>query len=109
LLLTLRIMKILTLSAYYPPFSYGGYENRVRDVMDGLAARGHQVNVLTTQPDKTMHADPIGFPYPVVRRLNGTRKALGRPEKLTLKKSTNRLGVVLIFLRQIWRDIHDLR
>ncbi len=102
-------MKILTLSAYYPPFSYGGYENRVRDVMDGLAARGHQVNVLTTQPDKTMHADPIGFPYPVVRRLNGTRKALGRPEKLTLKKSTNRLGVVLIFLRQIWRDIHDLR
>lgn len=102
-------MKILTLSAYYPPFSYGGYENRVRDVMDGLAARGHQVNVLTTQPDKTMHADPIGFPYPVVRRLNGTRKALSWAEQLTMKEGTNRLGVVLIFLRQIWRDIHDLR
>jgi len=102
-------MKILTLSAYYPPFSYGGYENRVRDVMDGLAARGHQVNVLTTQPDKTMQTEEIEFPYPVIRRLHGTRKMLGWAERLTSKESTNRLGVVLIFMRQIWRDIHDLR
>src|SRR5690606_33082189 len=36
-------------------------------------------------------------------------KMLGWAERLTSKESTNRLGVVLIFMRQIWRDIHDLR
>jgi len=102
-------LKILTFSAYYPPYAYGGYENRVRDVMDGLAARGHQVNVMTTKPDKTMQVESILFDYPVVRTLYGTRRAQGLAERLTTKKSTNRLGVAIIFLRQIWRDIHDLR
>ena len=102
-------IKILTLSAYYPPFNYGGYENRVRDVMDGLAARGHQVSVLTTQPDKTIRIEAMLVDYPVIRKLNGTRKALGWAEQLTTKESTNRLGVAIVFLRHIWRDMHDLR
>ena len=102
-------MRILTLSAYYPPYSYGGYENRVRDVMDGLAARGHEVTVLTTKPDTAMQATPIEFTYPVIRRLHGVRKALSWAERLTMKESTNRFGVGLVFLRQIWRDMHDLR
>ena len=102
-------MRILTLSAYYPPYSYGGYENRVRDVMDGLAARGHEVTVLTTKPDTAMQATPIEFAYPVIRRLHGVRKALSWAERLTMKESTNRLGVALVFLRQIWRDLRDLR
>ena len=82
-------MRILTLSAYYPPYSYGGYENRVRDVMDGLAARGHEVTVLTTKPDTAMQATPIEFAYPVIRRLHGVRKALSWAERLTMKESTN--------------------
>ena len=102
-------MRILTLSAYYPPFSYGGYENRVRDVMDGLAARGHEVIVLTTKPDTDRQTKPIEYTYPVIRRLHGVRKALSWAERLTMKESTNRLGVALVFLRQIWRDMRDLR
>lgn len=101
-------MRILTLSAYYPPFSYGGYENRVRDVMDGLAARGHEVIVLTTKPDTDRQTKPIEYTYPVIRRLHGVRKALSWAERLTMKESTNRLGVALVFLRQIWRDMRDL-
>lgn len=102
-------MKIVTISAYYPPYSYGGYENRVRDVTDGLSARGHQVYVLTTQPDKTMQVEPIVFDYPVIRKLHGTRRVMSWADRLTMKKSTNRLGVAIVFLRQIWWDMRDLR
>lgn len=77
--------------------------------MDGLYARGHQVSVLTTQPDKKLGVAPIPFSYPVIRVLHGTRSGLGWAERLTLKKNTNRIGVALIFLRQIYRDLHDLR
>lgn len=102
-------MRILFLSAYCPPYSYGGYENRVRDITDQLASRGHQVEVLTTRADKSLKVNPINFPYPVFRRLYGTRKALSWAERLTMKNDTNRLGVVLVVLRQIWRDLRDLR
>lgn len=102
-------MKILTITAYYPPYSYGGYENRVRDVMDELSARGHQVSALTTQPDKKKQVAPMTFSYPVNRRLHSTRKELGWAERLTQKKSTNRIGVALVFLRQIYFDLCDLR
>lgn len=102
-------MKILTISAYYPPFSYGGYENRVRDVMEELVSRGHQIRVLTTKPEKALEVTPIKFPYPVVRRLHGTRRVLDWADRLTTKSSTNRLGVVLVFLRQVWHNLHDLR
>lgn len=102
-------MRILFLSAYCPPYSYGGYENRVRDITDQLASRGHQVEVLATRADKSLKVNPINFPYSVLRGLHGTRKVLSWAERLTMKNDTNRLGVVLVVLRQIWRDLRDLR
>ena len=102
-------MRILTLSAYYPPYSYGGYENRVRDIMDQLASRGHQVAVLTTQADNSLKVTPFNYSYLVLRRLHGTRRTMSWAERLTMKTSTNRFGVALVFLRQIWRDLHDIR
>lgn len=44
-----------------------------------------------------------------MRRLQGTRHTLSWADRLTMKTSTNRLGVALVFLRQIWRDLRDLR
>ncbi len=41
-------MRILFISNYYPPFEVGGYEQLCRDVADRLAARGHDVAVLTS-------------------------------------------------------------
>src|SRR5688500_11356128 len=41
-------MKILVVSNFYPPHYVGGYELGCRDVVDGLRARGHQVEVLTS-------------------------------------------------------------
>lgn len=41
-------MKILFLSNYYPPHSLGGYEQWCQEVAEALAARGHEVHVLTS-------------------------------------------------------------
>ncbi len=40
-------MRVLFVSNYYPPFEVGGYEQLCRDVAEALAARGHQVEILT--------------------------------------------------------------
>lgn len=41
-------MRILNLSNFYPPHSFGGYELWCHEVTDGLRARGHDVSVLTS-------------------------------------------------------------
>jgi glycosyltransferase involved in cell wall biosynthesis len=48
-------MKILVLSNLYPPVYVGGYELHCQTIVEALRARGHDVEVLTTdhQADKT--------------------------------------------------------
>ena len=41
-------MRILFLSAFYPPFEIGGWEQLVRDINMGLQKRGHTTRVLTS-------------------------------------------------------------
>jgi glycogen(starch) synthase len=41
-------LKILVVSAFYPPHHIGGYELGCRDVVNQLRSRGHQVPVLTS-------------------------------------------------------------
>lgn len=40
-------MKLLVFTTFYPPHAFGGYELRCRDVVDGLRAREHKVEVIT--------------------------------------------------------------
>lgn len=42
-------MRILCVTANYPPHHSGGYETSCAGVMDGLVARGHHVTVLTSE------------------------------------------------------------
>lgn len=60
-------MRILFITNYYPPSRYGwGYMQLCEEVADGLAARGHEIAVLTsTQRD----GPEIDRPYPVYRLL----------------------------------------
>ena len=45
-------MKILAITAYYPPYQQGGYELRCKDVLDGLRQKGHEICLITNQvPD----------------------------------------------------------
>jgi len=41
-------MKLLVVTNLYPPHHIGGYELGCRDIVDGLIARGHEVQVLTS-------------------------------------------------------------
>lgn len=60
-------MRILFVTNYYPPFSYGwGYMQLCEEVAEGLFDRGHDIAVLTSthcDSDETVH------PYPVHRLL----------------------------------------
>ena len=61
--------RILTLTNWYPPHHFGGYDVLCADVMTGLHERGHQVQVLCS--DETVPGAPSGgsSPFPVHRRL----------------------------------------
>ena len=63
-------MRILVLTNLYPPFGYGGYELSCRDVAERLAARGHDVAIVTSDHRNTSAApsDPTGG-LPVRRSL----------------------------------------
>jgi glycosyltransferase involved in cell wall biosynthesis len=59
-------MRILFITAYFPPCQYGwGYMRICEQVADGLAERGHDVAVLTS----TYQDGPEVKPYPVYRHL----------------------------------------
>ncbi len=61
-------MKILVVTNYYPPSRYGwGYMQLCEEVTDGLAAKGHEIAVLTS----THRAGPeVARSYPVHRLLH---------------------------------------
>ena len=60
-------MKILFVTNYYPPCKYDwGYMQLCEETADGLAARGHQVAVLTSH---YRHGDELERTYPVYRLL----------------------------------------
>lgn len=54
-------MRILFISAFYPPFVVGGWEQLVQDINKGLQARGHITHVLTSVYgfDEPFHEDGI--------------------------------------------------
>lgn len=62
-------MKILTISAHFPPHHSGGYGIRVKDIMDGLAERGHEILVLTTKAKRPVRAREVNSNYPIERVL----------------------------------------
>ncbi|HXY69862.1 MAG TPA: glycosyltransferase [Gemmatimonadales bacterium] len=61
-------MRILVLSDLYPPESLGGYEVAAREVAEALAARGHEVAVLTVESATGARAEPAAGAAPRVHR-----------------------------------------
>ncbi|HAN46449.1 MAG TPA: hypothetical protein DCQ32_07845, partial [Cyanobacteria bacterium UBA8156] len=74
-------MRILVVSNLYPPQTIGGYERAMADYAEGLAARGHEVLVVTSDtPDlPTGYRESIGSTVPIRRdlRLYGRWTAQG--------------------------------
>ncbi|MBN2713907.1 MAG: glycosyltransferase family 4 protein [Planctomycetes bacterium] len=50
-------MKILAISAYYPPDTVGGYEWAAYEVLTRLRNRGHDVKILAAKPDRPCPSD----------------------------------------------------
>ncbi len=60
-------MRILFVTNYYPPSSYGwGYMQLCEEVAEGLTTRGHEIAVLTST---YIDGPQVAHPYPVYRRL----------------------------------------
>ena len=75
-------LKILVISANYPPDHLGGYELRIKDIMDGLAQRGHNVRVLTTKKLNKVNLKPQKQQYPVLRKLHNRYNARFFPKEV---------------------------
>ncbi len=61
--------RILTITNWYPPHHFGGYEVLCRDVMSSLQRRGHEIEVLCS--DEAVDGADTAVPeeFPVHRRL----------------------------------------
>jgi glycogen(starch) synthase len=51
-------MRLLFLTNFYPPASWGGYEQWCQEVADGLRSRGHEVLVLTSNYGRDALEEP---------------------------------------------------
>lgn len=90
-------MRILFLSNLYPPNQVGGYEQLCFEVASGLAAQGHQVQVLTSNYGSQVE----DFPQQVVSRtlnLLATQGDIYRPFNCTPEQRTamNRHNVEIL-------------
>jgi glycosyltransferase involved in cell wall biosynthesis len=66
-------MRILHISPMYFP-TLGGAELHLREISEGLAARGHQVTVFTANACNSWHlADGVSAGFPPVEVINGVR------------------------------------
>jgi glycogen synthase len=61
--------RILTLTNWYPPHHFGGYEVLCDDVMSRLAARGHEIEVLCSNESVAGASADAPGPVPVHRQL----------------------------------------
>ena len=54
-------MRILAITAFYPPHHQGGYELRCKDVLEGLQQKGHVICVITNQvaPEISSEEEPF--------------------------------------------------
>lgn len=75
-------IKILAISAKYPPFHSGGYELRVKNIIDGLAALNHQILVLTNHPENSPQTDSSKSRYQIIRKLHNRRNARFFPKEV---------------------------
>ena len=63
-------LKILAITARFPPYHLGGYGIRCKDVFDDLIRRGHTILVITSEKEKNPKLSNLRFEYKVIRKLH---------------------------------------
>jgi glycosyltransferase involved in cell wall biosynthesis len=100
-------MRVLVITARFPPPDSGGYQIRSKDVTGGLARKGHEVLVITTQEVTAYRPPRQATAYKVLRTLH-PRTAKGFISQLTEWRSTHFVGMLLTFARELLLDLQDL-
>jgi glycosyltransferase involved in cell wall biosynthesis len=69
-------IRILAITARYPPHHFGGYEIRLKNIFDELNHKGHTIRVISSAKETSL-APPTGQAdeYPIFRRLHIRKKA----------------------------------
>ena len=75
-------MKILVITARFPPDHLGGYGLRIKEIMDGLFERGHKIEVLTSVSDRRGTIENQSSAYPVHRKLHDRSQARFFPKEV---------------------------
>jgi len=102
--------RIFVISAHYPPYHSGGYEIRVMNIMDELNNRGHNIQVLTTKPEKQNQHQNETSQYQVTRKLHNRNKSRFFPKEIlfdlldtkTLEREIKRFNPDIIYLGHIY-------
>lgn len=102
-------MKILVISAKYPPDHTGGYEIRISEIVRELAKKSHEVRVISTLPIKRIQLNDAIHQFSVNRILWSNQRKTKVLDNMTKCRLTHLLGLILIFLRELLSDIHDLQ
>lgn len=102
-------MKILAITALYPPGHAGGYEIRTKDIIDGLSGRGHEAMVITSRREPALGLSGQAPAYAVLRKLRVRMRSEGPIDRLTRWRTTHSFGMLLTFVRQLLRDFVELR
>jgi len=100
-------LKILVVSARYPPHHFGGYGLRIQNITDALAHRGHSILVLSSKKEKTAQSPHMDNAYPVLRRLQLSRVD-SVIDQMTTRRWSYPLGMLLVFIRTLWLDWLDV-
>ena len=75
-------MKILVVTAHYPPYHFGGYGIRIKNILDELSGRNCVIRILTTRPEKKISSDSQKTSYLIVRELHNRNQARFFPKEL---------------------------
>jgi len=68
-------LKILAITARYPPYHFGGYGIRCNDILDDLARRGHKILLITSVKESRSKSPRQVFKYKIFRKLHIRKKA----------------------------------
>lgn len=76
-------MKILVITARHPPYHFGGYEIRCKNIMDELFSRGYEILVLTSVKEVAENQSHDNSNYKVFRKLHLRHKTRGFIDEIT--------------------------
>ena len=102
-------LKILTISAFHPPYHSGGYEIRVKNIMDMLAHSGHEIQIITSKENNSSNTLEEETLYNVFRKLYCNNRKTSLIDRLTKNRYSRLAGLALVFVREMHHQIQDLR